>query len=495
MVPIIHEATFMRQIHLQSPIVMLSLIGATLAEAHRDPNLLSPALLKIAGNAQEAALQLMLPYIVSSQEIPLEVFIAGTNMDAMAGNNQHSRLVDRWLGFTVAALKQRRLNFEEAAPPSFSSISNVRHISTWLEQEQRRRVLWRLYSYDRASALQTSRTIMLTDEDCRVRLPCSDDIWNKEYLDDVPSHESPLLASTLQGLIDQMPSLIPTASPLQINLVLASILGHASQYYYSGYLFPGSPAQTSLLVALTSFWRNSPPLWKNIMASLNDPDWWKGNFDTASLYGLLVYHGLEVLARSPWELPRQLRDADWISSPAFGTVIQYAENCSHLLKGILKKSPDLEACPPHFGFVVVVCASVSLVVIKRNKSDSMQRHNVGSAIHIHIHAMESLGKRWNVAGRLSLLLKAALETDWLPSRGSFEGEEFVNRQPNAGEALIVLADLASAHKDINAAKMVPPPMTSPWSDELVEEPTDYPDFDLDRLLEGDGLETFLYSQS
>lgn len=90
-------------------------------------------------------------------------------------------------------------------------------------QEERRRVLWLVFSLDRRLALSFNGNLFITDDECRVYSPLPDEIW--EHLDSMPTEE---LAHRVYG----PPTLVTVTGFFEYFLPLMAILGDVIQIHH-----------------------------------------------------------------------------------------------------------------------------------------------------------------------------------------------------------------------------------------------------------------------
>lgn len=90
-------------------------------------------------------------------------------------------------------------------------------------KEERRRVFWALYIQDRLISLSRENIPVFRDEQCRVRLPCSEVVFRN-----CTEERTPELEAVKTDSVDE--SVIRTCSPLALTVVLASSLGQVTQY-------------------------------------------------------------------------------------------------------------------------------------------------------------------------------------------------------------------------------------------------------------------------
>jgi hypothetical protein len=396
---------------------------------------------------------LLIPSMISPDQVSFDNVLASLHFDHAAGNRTHPHITDRWLGFSVSALLQRQLNVEGPADGQ-----------DWITREQRRRAWWRMFGYDRAAAMQNGRTCLISEEANLLRLPLPDALWT------MPAAEASILQATIpprylpsglegirvmletQGLRDW-----PTNC---LTLFLFTIYGHVNRVSIglraleigaeSGQepLYKMLEQQRqSLAGILDLFWGaldigmkrlDEEPLRLARSARKVNGDWvWSGiEEDPVALCMLLLYHTLRILVVSPGDLSRMLRSPSWLFSSDFISAVEHAGAISRLLDTIMATNPDLNFVHPALGFCVVTAASVHIALVRSLRNVPQQRggaltngevdpvpehtlalqqvHSQASRdVEVSIRAMEGLGKRWKLAQKTGRALRQALDVmDW-----------------------------------------------------------------------------------
>ncbi|KAH7016758.1 fungal-specific transcription factor domain-containing protein [Ilyonectria destructans] len=90
-------------------------------------------------------------------------------------------------------------------------------------REERKRTFWSLYLEDKLISLSRERFATLSDEECKVKLPCSEPAFREGRGEDAP-----VLASFTGDCLDQ--EAVDTCCPLALITVMASTLSRVSHY-------------------------------------------------------------------------------------------------------------------------------------------------------------------------------------------------------------------------------------------------------------------------
>ncbi|KAI9006457.1 hypothetical protein DFJ74DRAFT_690891 [Hyaloraphidium curvatum] len=446
-IQIIHRHSFLEDLSAQSPLLLLSVCGSLSGRAIPELDAEAEA---HAERCLEAGYGLIIPSMISPEPVSLDVVLASLHFDHAAGNRSNPHIVDRWLGFSIASMMQRGLNVEADFGTDL------------VKREQGRRAWWRLYSYERASAMQAGRICLISEDANLLRLPVSDVVWG------MPTNQgaSAMAAAPprfLPGSIERSLAALQAGelrgwNPLEQTLFLLSTYGHVNRVVlglrdadWGTAASSPSPLMRileeqrhSLLKVLDLLWEgldepvkrlDEDPMRFAKEASYVDGRWsWIGaEDDPMTLCMLILYRTLRILLVSPPDLSRMISTQGWLFSPDFIAAVHHAGAISRLLEAVMATNQDLNFVHPCLGFCVVTAASVHVALVRALRmvparpalpgpSDTDQGHMVALVqvqaqalrdVEVNIRALEGLGKRWKLAAKTGRALRQALEVmDW-----------------------------------------------------------------------------------
>lgn len=447
-IPLIHRDSFLVNLETQSPVLVLSVCGAT---SGRGIPGMDPELQSHAERCLETCSTLLIPSMVNPEPIAPEFILASLHFDHAAGNRTHPQITDRWLGFSVASLLQRQINMD--TEPSGNP-------EDWIAQEQLRRAWWRIFCYDRAAAMQNGRICMISEDANLLRLPVSHEIWSLPVAAGTaaysvaPARYLPVGLEAIKMAVSS--GELKDWNSTDLTLFLFAVFGHVNRVAMglrgtdvgssrdrNALLRSLESQRLSLLQILDAFWENlsmdmkmlddEPLKWsRGPLPVVGGWTWSCAGEDPVAPSLLLLYHTLRILLVSPPDLSRMLRSTGWIFSPDFIVAVQNAGAVSRLLDAIMATNPDLHYVNPGLGFCVVVSASVHIVLVRSaaphrrllsegsgasNNEHLATLHQVHTQalrdVEISIRAMEGLGRRWKLAQRTGKALRQAmLVLDW-----------------------------------------------------------------------------------
>ncbi|RTE80295.1 hypothetical protein BHE90_005257 [Fusarium euwallaceae] len=256
-------------------------------------------------------------------------------------------------------------------------------IATLEELEERQRVWWMLYVWDKQMALRYNSPLVLKDAECRnVFVLLSDTDWQSMPLSSCATGETLSLGLKITGPGRQkgIPHLCCDSSALGMLLPFMCILGQVMDLHHMRNHPRASEAQTNLLVeaftaniqaqlsqAATSIDPSSPT--SNTVQEAGGNSRINRHKRAANLQARFMFHSISALLGSRLDMPTMLNDeTSYAASPAFETSLSHAVSAASSLQEIPLMDLDQYIKPPFFGILLFHGASIVYVAAALQKT-------------------------------------------------------------------------------------------------------------------------------
>lgn len=289
--------------------------------------------------------------------------------------------------------------------PNYPSIYTLRAMvlpdpPTWIADESRRRLFWMIYLLDRYATLATAFEFVLSETEIDRKLPCRDDLWNKnvavdtrwfrteertEYLPDHPENLGAFAYYIeILGILSQIHKFLK--KPVDIS-ALSDVEKWQSEYR----------ALDSCLhewkFQLPQEYGNMGKLYNSTTNKIINPLW-------VMLHA--TYHTAVVRLHSSAAYPTT-------RSPIFTPSYSASQRCHAAVENIgalgeyVIQNNMLDKLGPPFAFTIWVAARLLLV------HGSTIEHKVSPQIQIFVDILREMGQYWGVAARYTMVLQRVLD--------------------------------------------------------------------------------------
>ncbi|KAI9735436.1 MAG: hypothetical protein M1818_006442 [Claussenomyces sp. TS43310] len=289
--------------------------------------------------------------------------------------------------------------------PNYPSIYTLRAMvlpepKTWIEEESRRRLFWMIYLLDRYATIATAFEFALDEKEIDRKLPCRDDLWNKNQKVDTRWFRT---TERTEYDIDKPENLGAFSYYIEILGILSRI-----------HRFLKKPVDISALSdvekwqgeyreldnMLTS-WKFGLPAEYGNMAKVFQPN---GSKTISCGWVMLhaTYHTAVVRLHSSAAYPTT-------RSPIFTPSFSASQRCHGAVENIaalgeyVVKNAMLPKLGPPFAFTLWVAARLLLV------HGSTIEHKLSPQIQLFVDTLGEMGRYWAVAERYTAILQRVLD--------------------------------------------------------------------------------------
>ncbi|KAF4461510.1 hypothetical protein FALBO_11696 [Fusarium albosuccineum] len=269
------------------------------------------------------------------------------------------------------------------------------------EREERRRTFWSIYLVDKLISCARSRPAAIADEDCSLRLPCNEDVFQERGEDgeNVP---------TLRQVLSWDVPLAHPPSPFGLAVVATSIFGRCTKYAHgrtgSETLPPLDPqsdfaSTNASLLLLESYLKNHD---QPILDLIRDGPQAGGNIDEKQvghlIFSHVLFHLCYCLLNHPFLIRLRLRPI------AARVPKSFTSNAYHAAQENARKLTDLlvagtcGAVPMESSFYTY-CTSIAagihaLALGAQHQGVDVDQYDSQRYYQQCIEVLERLGRRW-----------------------------------------------------------------------------------------------------
>lgn len=304
----------------------------------------------------------------------------------------------------------------------------------WVRWEERRRLMWRLFLFDRVyTSLSSIRYFTIPLERMeKLPLPCADDV----FASDDPSAlaQTPVFLTMFKGGLQAYPLFLPQLSPLAKACVLQFLLTQIIDYQRQA-PEQRTVLQKGLIEAQLAAWRECLPPHETTEVALatiragNVQQGWLPSVPNA--HTLLFYHWIEVVLHSPVRGMNLLDDEEWLGSEDFLRAAEHANMIISLLEGM-----DSDVLPFWTVEAITISTMIHILLAKRlmGYQNEVIHRDLHNKVDTAIRVFEVLSERRPSTGVLAFVLKLVM------TRIAHAGNYFADDPPPANLELEGIAD-------------------------------------------------------
>ncbi|KAI8802203.1 fungal-specific transcription factor domain-containing protein [Cladochytrium replicatum] len=441
--PLLNQRNFRKKIQTHSPL-LLNAIYALSARFSTHPLVLTkPDQPFASGDVfYMRARELVDHYMDSPSQSTVTALVLLATYAAGSGRGSAAWM---YSGMAIRMAQELKLNVE----PEFEESSSNRHRSDSLEMEERRRLWWCCYILDRYAGAAADRSMIINEKDCRVYLPCPEDVFQALGDDEeAEQREQPtataaafthndsfqiaVLTST-NMFTPGMPHQNSTGYYILLTKIFGKIVeysnqhkslsprrghqqvtdGHRAQAVAQGRSFPGpldADYQLSVLDASLRDWMSSLPDYIRIV---DDQFTVNHNPDSSAAwippYLHIYYHTCVILLHRPkmmgliCDTPEQVR-----YSSCFKACRSAASEICNLIEKVMKSNPNWNYICPFVAFCIFQSGLIHVMSAQMVEDDSSSISR--SKVEIHVRALGAIARYWFMAGRLHSVLASLIDT-------------------------------------------------------------------------------------
>ncbi|KAJ3195815.1 hypothetical protein HK101_010987 [Irineochytrium annulatum] len=349
---------------------------------------------------------------------------------------------------------------------------------TWLEREKRRRIWWTCFILDRYAGAAADRSMIISEKDCKVYLPCKEDVWETipGFSTDEPTEQTPPDSLSFQVSVLTSTSAftpgIPMQSPFGYFVLLTKIFGklieHSNLYKTpkptsgsatgspspslsqpNGAIVgvvgvPGNPTlmgetdkeyQLSILDASLRNWHASTPHWMKALLDTAPPplaDDVQTLTRRTAFFGCaylqIFYHTCLILLHRPKMMTLVREQPSTVAvSPSFAVCRSSAQEVCDLL---VKMGAGQTTAPGQTSGLIHMTAFVAFCIFQSGlihvmatqvaTGDPALVERSRRSAEVHSSALGEVARYWFMAGRLHSVLRGLIHSASVP-RGVEDG--------------------------------------------------------------------------
>ncbi|OAF59145.1 hypothetical protein VC83_04325 [Pseudogymnoascus destructans] len=349
------------------------------------------------------------------------------------------------LGLITRAVVQLGLAVETTSfsvAPDYQSIYTLRAMvlpdaKDWIEDESRRRLVWMIYLLDRYATIATAFEFALDEKEIDRKLPCRDDLWNKN----VPVETRWFHTHTHAEFSQPPPP--ENLGAFSYYIEILGILSRIHQFLKKPVDISALPdvekwqGEYRELDNLLTSWKFDLPPDYGSMARLFQP----GSSRTITCGWVMLhatYHTTVIRLHSSAAYPTT-------RSPIFTPSYSASQRCHGAVENIaalgefVVANNMLPKLGPPFAFTLWVAARLLLV------HGSTIEHKLSPQIQFFVDTLHAMSRYWKVAGRYSTILQRVLdEHSDSETSAAANGEERVTPS-----SVKILADMRRCAYDLD----------------------------------------------
>lgn len=292
-----------------------------------------------------------------------------------------------------------------AVSPNYPSIYTLRAIilpepKTWIEEESRRRLFWMIYLLDRYATIATAFDFALDDKEIDRKLPCRDDLWNKNQPVETRWFRR---AERTEYDVDKPENLGAFSYYIEILGILSRIHKFLKKPVDISALSDVEQWQEEYreLDNMLTSWKFGLPSEYGNMAKLFQPN---GNKSINCGWVMLhaTYHTAVVRLHSSAAYPTNRSHIFTPSYSASQRCHRAVENIAALGEYVVQNGMLPKLGPP-FAFTLWVAARLLLV------HGSTIEHKLSPQIQLFVDTLCEMGRYWAVAERYTTILQRVLD--------------------------------------------------------------------------------------
>ncbi|KAI9006442.1 fungal-specific transcription factor domain-containing protein [Hyaloraphidium curvatum] len=368
-----------------------------------------------------------------------------------------------WLqaGIMIRVAQDIKLNLDPDSEEFKATLGPDDPPMTWAEKEERRRAWWTAYILDREGAVASDRSCMIQDEECRVSMPCDQQIF--EFTDEagprpglfqIEPYPAILVDADLTKLntpaevalewmgLTRAQRLSPTGKiafpanldPFGYCCVLFQAFARVLSFHQRCALKGISPFSAecaaelkALEEAIEDWWQAVPPEMKSSEVQAPETLQFTRIFfpkihfgrDVSSIFDVMMstfYHTVQIVLHRPRVLSSMARDVDWIASPHFLTCVEHADSVLRLADLFVSRSrapwedgpEQLAQITPWMFFQAGLVQLLSLRNCDHTSTDPNVRGIIDRArlgVRTLVAVLEEMGVTWLHAKMVAKLLR------------------------------------------------------------------------------------------
>lgn len=286
------------------------------------------------------------------------------------------------------------------ASSKFSTSSMDQNIITikstnWIEEEERRRLLWMTYIIDRYEGVAEGTEFIIRDEDMRTQLPCRYDL----FANDLPVKTKLLRPNQSIG---QSPAVTQNLGSFSYHCEIMTLFTKAQQLVHTTI---DIESQIEVLKWHRSYWELDAELnaWlSNLPSEHNDISQLCHTDPTSKISNWITLQGAIVTCiirlQSPMAYPITTSEIFFPSEEARKHCLTAAVSLKRIVQDVAATNM-LSLLGPPFAFALWTSARLLLVHASTGKE------SLDTSIEIYISALESMGKFWQAAETYARILR------------------------------------------------------------------------------------------
>jgi hypothetical protein len=292
-----------------------------------------------------------------------------------------------------------------AVSPNYPSIYTLRAMvlpepKTFIEEESRRRLFWMIYLLDRYATIATAFEFALDEREIDRKLPCRDDLWNKNQHVDTRWFRT---SERTEYDVDKHENLGAFSYYIEILGILSRIHKFLKKPVDIGALSDVEQWQGEYreLDNMLASWKFDLPSEYGNMAKLFQPNG-KSTINCGWVMLHATYHTAVIRLHSSAAYPTN-------RSPIFTPSYNASQRCHGAVENIaalgeyVVQNGMLPKLGPPFAFTLWVAARLLLV------HGSTIEHKLSPQIQLFVDTLREMGRYWAVAERYTTILQRVLD--------------------------------------------------------------------------------------